>query len=50
MHAPFDFDMNPDLQLDEFTLEYRAELYENYITFYIKLVKNVHRVVVKIIH
>ena len=46
MYAPYDFAMNPDMELDEFTLEYRAELYEKFTTLYNKFVKNGHRVVV----
>ena len=46
MYAPYDFAMNPDMSLNEFTLEYRAELYEKFTTIYQKFVKNGHHVVV----
>jgi endoglucanase len=46
MYAPYDFAMNPSMTLNEFTLEYRAELYEKFTTIYQKFVKKGHRVVV----
>ena len=46
MYAPYDFAMNPDMTLNDFTLDYRAELYEKFTTIYNKFVKNGHHVVV----
>ena len=46
MYAPYDFAMNPDMTLTQFTLEYRAELYEKFTTIYKKFVQNGYHVVV----
>ena len=46
MYAPYDFAMNPDMTLNEFTLVYRAELYEKFTTIYKKFVKKGYHVVV----
>ena len=46
MYAPYDFAMNPNMTLSEFTLEYRAELYEKFTTIYQKFVQKGHHVVV----
>ena len=46
MYAPYDFVMNPDMTKNDFTLEYRAELYEKFTTIYKKFVLNGYHVVV----
>ena len=46
MYAPYDFAMNPNMTLSDFTLEYRAELYEKFTTIYQKFVKKGYHVVV----
>ena len=46
MYAPYDFAMNPDMSLNEFTLDYREELYEKFSTIYKKYVLKGYHVVV----
>ena len=46
MYAPYDFAMNPNMTMKEFTPEYRAELYEKFTTIYQKYVAKGYHVVV----
>ena len=46
MYAPYDFAMNPNMTLNEFTLEYRAELYEKFSSLYKKYTTQGYYVVV----
>ena len=46
MYAPYDFVMNPDMSFNEFTFEYRAELYDKFTNLYKKFILNGHHVVI----
>ena len=46
MYTPYDFAMKPDMELSEFTLDYRQELYDKFKTLYQKFVQKGHHVVI----
>ena len=46
MYTPYDFAMKPDMELSEFTLDYRAELYDKFKTLYQKFVQSGYHVVI----
>ena len=46
MYTPYDFAMKPDMELSEFTLDYRAELYDKFKNLYQKFVQKGHHVVI----
>ena len=46
MYTPYDFAMKPDMELSEFTLDYRADLYDKFKNLYQKFVQKGHHVVI----
>ena len=46
MYAPYDFAMKPDMELSEFTIDYRAELYDKFTKLYKKFINSGYHVVI----
>ena len=45
-YAPYDFIMNSNMSLNEFSLDYRAELYDKFTIIYKKFIQEGHHVVI----